>query len=55
MILKLLVVGFVVIFVGKLFFVRRFGELKLWADRFANAFLVAIAIWLAIQLAVVAL
>lgn len=50
MTLKLLAAGFLVVFVAKLLFLRRLKDMKVWADRLANAFLVAIAIWMAIHM-----
>ena len=55
MTLKLLALGFVAVFVAKLFFVRRFKEMKVLADRLANAFLIAIGIWMAIHLVQIAI
>jgi hypothetical protein len=45
MILKLLAAGFVVVFLAKLLFFRRLGDMKAWADRLANLFLIAIGIY----------
>lgn len=50
MTLKLLALGFVAVFIAKLLFVRQFKEMKLLADRLANAFMIAIGIWIAVHL-----
>ncbi|MEQ9640770.1 MAG: hypothetical protein RIM84_12165 [Alphaproteobacteria bacterium] len=55
MTLKLLAIGFVAVFLFKLLFLRRFKDMKAWADRLANAFLVAIGIWMVVHLAAFAL
>lgn len=55
MTLKLLVAAFLVVFLAKLLFLRRMKDMKVWADRAANAFLIAIGVWLAVHLAGLAL
>ena len=55
MILKLLAAAFVVVFLAKLLLLRRLSDMKAWADRVANLFLIAIGVWLVIHLAGLAL
>ncbi len=54
MTLKLLAVGFVLVFLFRLLFLKRFKDMKAWADRLTNAFLIAIGVWMVIHLAAIA-
>ncbi|WP_373086054.1 hypothetical protein [Sneathiella sp.] len=49
MILKLLSIAFIILFVARILFAKKFKEMGKAADRTLNLFLVALAIYLGLQ------
>ncbi|WP_340148395.1 hypothetical protein [uncultured Sneathiella sp.] len=52
MILKLLAIAFVVLFIARILFARKLKEMGKAADRTLNLFLIAIGIYLGLQMVV---
>ncbi len=52
MLLKIMLITFVALFLGRMLFAKKFKELGKAADRTLNLFLIAIAVYLALQAAV---
>ncbi|MZR30001.1 hypothetical protein [Sneathiella litorea] len=53
MILKILLVAFVILFIARVLFAKKLKEMGKAADRTLNLFLIAIAIYLGLQMLVV--
>ncbi|GLQ05356.1 hypothetical protein [Sneathiella chinensis] len=49
MLLKILLIAFVALFIGRLLFAKKLKEMGKAADRSINLFLIAIAVYLALQ------
>ncbi|MEH6527655.1 MAG: hypothetical protein V7723_16425 [Sneathiella sp.] len=53
MILKLLSVAFIVLFIARILFAKKFKEMGKAADRTLNLFLIALAVYLGLQALIV--